>query len=46
MIDQRLEYIHNNPVEGGFVDDPTSWQWSSCADYEKSVTGKLGLMHL
>jgi putative transposase len=24
MIDQRLDYIHNNPMVGGFVDDPTA----------------------
>jgi hypothetical protein len=31
---------------GGFVNDPTAWQWSSCADYEKSVAGPLDLLHL
>ena len=46
MIDQRLDYIHNNPVTGGFVDDPTAWQWSSCADYEKGLAGKLNLVYL
>ena len=24
MIDQHLDYIHNNPMVGGFVDDPTA----------------------
>ena len=33
MMDQRLEYIHNNPVEAGFVDDPTNWLHSSARDY-------------
>jgi putative transposase len=23
---QKLDYIHNNPVEAGFVDKPESWQ--------------------
>lgn len=46
MIDQRLDYIHNNPEVGGFVIDPTAWKWSSCADYEKRVAGKLDLLHL
>ncbi|MTI19869.1 transposase, partial [Fulvivirga sp. RKSG066] len=22
LMDQRLEYVHNNPCEAGFVDDP------------------------
>jgi putative transposase len=30
MENQRLDYVHNNPVEAGFVNDPTAWQWSSC----------------
>ncbi len=43
MMDQRLDYIHNNPVEAGFVDDPAAWEWSSCSDYERGVEGKLKL---
>ncbi len=34
MTEQRLDYVHNNPVEAGFVNDPTAWQWSSCQAYE------------
>lgn len=43
MMDQRLDYVHNNPVEAGFVDDPASWEWSSCASYERGVENKLKL---
>ena len=25
LIDQKLEYIHYNPVKAGFVDAPSSW---------------------
>ncbi|MDA0197003.1 MAG: transposase [Bacteroidetes bacterium] len=46
MMDQRLNYIHNNPLEAGFVDDPTSWIWSSCASYEKDIEGKLPLVYI
>ena len=46
MMDQRLEYLHHNPVVAGFVDDPTAWVWSSCADYEKGVEGKIDLCFL
>ena len=46
MIDQRLNYIHNNLLEAGFVDDPAAWQWSSCASYEKGVKGKLDLVYI
>ena len=34
MTEQRLDYVHNNPVEAGFVDHPTFWVWSSCRAYE------------
>jgi len=29
VIKQKLEYIHNNPVEAGFVEQPTEWKYSS-----------------
>ncbi len=43
---QRLTYIHNNPVEAGFVDDPTAWVWSSCASYEKEIDDQIELIYL
>lgn len=33
MIDQRLDYIHNNPVEAGFVIHPEDYPYSSARDY-------------
>ena len=24
-----IEYVHNNPVEAGMVDDPADWPWST-----------------
>ncbi len=33
IIDQRLTYIHNNPVEAGLVWQPESWCYSSAIDY-------------
>lgn len=29
MIEQKVAYIHNNPVEAGFVDEPWKWRLSS-----------------
>lgn len=29
MINQKLDYIHLNPVEAGFVDYPEQWRLSS-----------------
>jgi len=29
-----IDYIHNNPVRRGLVDDPIEWTWSSAAWYD------------
>jgi REP-associated tyrosine transposase len=29
MMRQKLEYIHDNPVNRGYVSDPTHWRYSS-----------------
>ena len=33
MMRQKIEYIHNNPVKKGYVDDPTHWRYSSARNY-------------
>ena len=33
VIEQKLDYIHNNPVEAGFVEEPHYWKYSSAKDY-------------
>jgi putative transposase len=40
MMWQKLEYIHNNPVERGYVDDPLHWRYSSARSY----AGQQGLL--
>lgn len=40
MMWQKLEYIHNNPVERGYVDDPVHWRYSSAKNY----AGQPGLI--
>ena len=42
MIEQRLDYVHNNPVEAGFVESPADWIYSSALDYE----GRMGLIDI
>jgi hypothetical protein len=32
-IDQKLNYIHQNPVEAGLVLEPSHWKYSSAIDY-------------
>lgn len=33
LIDQKLDYIHNNPVVAGFVEKPEDYLYSSARDY-------------
>jgi len=33
MMRQKIEYIHNNPVQRGYVDKPTDWRYSSARNY-------------
>ena len=33
MIDQRLEYLHNNPVKAQIVDEAEHYIYSSAIDY-------------
>jgi putative transposase len=40
MLRQKIEYIHNNPVKRGYVDDPAHWRYSSYRDYR----GESGLL--
>ena len=42
MIDQRLDYIHNNPVKAGIVYEPEHYIYSSAADY----CGRKGLLDI
>ena len=39
MMEQKLNYLHENPVVAGFVSSPEDWVWSSARDYcgEKGV---------
>ncbi len=42
MIDQRLNYIHNNPVEASIVEKAEDYLYSSAKDY----CGEQGLIRL
>lgn len=30
---QKLNYIHNNPVKRGYIDDPAHWRYFSYRNY-------------
>jgi putative transposase len=34
MMVERINYIHNNPVKRGYVDEAKCWRYSSARDYE------------
>lgn len=41
-ISKRLDYVHMNPVEAGFVNEPFHWKYSSAVDY----SGGKGLLDI
>ncbi len=42
MMQQKVEYIHQNPVERGYVDKAEYWRYSSARDY----LGERGLLEV
>lgn len=46
MIDQRLDYTHNNPVEAGLVEEPHHWTHSSARDYSEAGKGRIELLFI
>lgn len=38
VIRQKIDYIHNNPVESGFVTDSIDWKYSSARNYAEDET--------
>ncbi len=42
VIDQKLEYLHYNPVVAGYVESPEHWMYSSARNYY----GKQGLLDI
>jgi REP element-mobilizing transposase RayT len=41
MMDQRLDYLHNNPVKAGVVWEPQHYKYSSGIDYYSEDKGLL-----
>jgi putative transposase len=43
-IEEKLTYVHQNPVRAGLVPAPCDWRWSSARHYElgKPVGVKVG----
>jgi putative transposase len=45
VVEQKLDYIHDNPVKKEFCDYPEDYLYSSAAFYEKGTEGKLKVVH-
>lgn len=37
MMIERINYIHQNPVKRGYVDEAKHWRYSSARDYEDEI---------
>lgn len=42
MMRQKIEYIHNNPVKRGYIDNPVHWRNSSARNY----SGENGVLNV
>ncbi|WP_046758044.1 REP-associated tyrosine transposase [Kordia jejudonensis] len=38
VIKQKIKYIHNNPIESGFVTAPIDWKYSSARNFQDDHT--------
>ncbi|SEP74126.1 REP element-mobilizing transposase RayT [Hyunsoonleella jejuensis] len=38
VIQQKIDYIHNNPVVNGFVTNPEDWKYSSARNFQDDAT--------
>ena len=38
MMISKIQYIHQNPVKRGYIDNAVHWKYSSTRDYE-SISG-------
>jgi REP element-mobilizing transposase RayT len=45
FFDQKLEYLHQNPVKAGFVQEAHHWSWSSARNYaNRELIGPLEIV--
>ena len=42
MMEQKVEYVHNNPVRRGYIERPEHWRYSSARNY----LGQPGLVEV
>lgn len=42
-IYEKIDYIHNNPVRRGLVNQPVDWQWSSASAWETGIDQPIAI---
>jgi hypothetical protein len=45
-MQQKLDYLHNNPVEAGFVEKPEDWLYSSAKQYYTEKKGMIDIIQI
>jgi REP element-mobilizing transposase RayT len=46
IMQQKLDYLHNNPVEAGFVEKPEDWLYSSAKQYYTEKKGMVDIIQI
>ena len=46
FTDQKMDYIHNNPVEAGVVEEPQHYLFSSARDYCENRKGLVNICYI
>ena len=46
FTDQKMDYIHNNPVEAGIVEEPQHYLFSSARDYFDNRKGLVDICYI
>jgi REP element-mobilizing transposase RayT len=46
IMDQKLNYLHSNPVRAGIVTSPESYLYSSAVDYYTNLRGMIEIVYL
>lgn len=46
ILEQKMDYIHENPVRAGFVEKAEDWVYSSASDYYCNKKGLIELSHV
>jgi putative transposase len=46
IMHQKLDYLHDNPVEAGFVEEAEDWLYSSAKQYHTGQKGRIDIIQI